>query len=137
MRFRNMGLSNAVHEQALLPRFAIWSLRNTHERHISEAELFEFLVHLADLSQSAVNEQQVGRRNLAVFDPRVTPFKCLTECPVVIAGSDTCDVESSVLFLQWTFRTEHDAGRNCPLAARVADIEAFDARGRLWEIEFC
>ena len=57
MRLRNARVRLTVHEQPLLARFAIRPLGHAHERHIPETQFLELLVHLADLSQSAVNQE--------------------------------------------------------------------------------
>ena len=135
MRLRNTRVRYAVHEQPLLSRFAVRPLGHAHERDIPEAQFLELLVHLADLSQSAVDQQQIRRRNLAVLDARIAPLERLAKRTVVIARCHARDVESPVLFLQRPLGPEDHAGRNGALAARVADVEALDARGSLRKIQ--
>ena len=47
MRLGDVGLGNAVHEQPLLPRFAVGSFCYTDEGQVTEAECLQFLVDLA------------------------------------------------------------------------------------------
>src|SRR5882757_1033816 len=127
MRLGNVRFGDAVHEQPLLSRFAVRPLGYADERHIAEAECFELLMNLVDLSQSSINEQQVRRGDLAVLDPHIAPFERLAQRSVVIPRCHPCDVESAVFFLERSFRAEDYTGSYSPLAARMADVETLDA----------
>src|SRR5580698_3101072 len=92
-------------------------------------------MHLPDLTEPTVNEQQIRRRHLASPNTRIATIKRLAQSPVVIPRGHTGNVETSILLFQRTLGTEDDAGRHGTLAARVADVETFDARGRLRQIQ--
>src|SRR3569833_3242203 len=135
MRFRDMMILHTVHEESLLSRFTIRPLGHAHERHISEAQLLKLLVHLTDLAQSSVDQQEVRCWNLTVLDPRLAPLERLPKSSVVVARCDTRNVVSSVFFLQRTLGPEHNARCDGPLVARVTDIETLDSRRSLGKIE--
>src|SRR6185437_11703144 len=135
MRFRYARLGDALHEQAFLAGLAVRTLGHAHERDVAEAEHLQHLVYLADLDQATVDEQQIRRRDLTVANAGVTTLQCLPQRAVVIAGGHACDVEATVLLLQRSFGAEHDTRGYRALPARVADIEALDARGRLGQIQ--
>ena len=89
MRLRGCAvLGDAVDEQPLLPGLAVGALGDADERQVAEAELLELPVHFVDLAQSAVDQQQVRRRDLAGADARVAPLERLAQRAVVIARRD-------------------------------------------------
>src|ERR1700748_2907808 len=104
VRFRNTWLGDAMNKQPLLPRFSIRPHGNAHQRYIGESEPGELVVHLVDLPQSTIDQQQIGQGNLAVLDPRIASLECLTKRPVVVSRSDPSDVEAPILFLQRPLR---------------------------------
>src|SRR5712671_5226588 len=124
-----------MHEEPLLPWLAIRALGHTDERHVAEAECLELLVYLVDLSQSAIDQQQVRCRYLTILDAHIAPFERLSKCAIVITRCHARDVESPVFLLERSLGAEDHAGCNCPLAARVADVEALDAGRNLGKIE--
>src|SRR5690349_24724939 len=107
MRLRNARRRGAMDEQALLSGAAIRTLGDADERDfIVEAELDEHFVHLGDLTEAAVDQQQIRRRNLTVADARVATLQRLTQRPILISRRDTRDVETPILLLQRPFRPE-------------------------------
>ena len=79
MRFEHARCGRAVDEEPLLPRPAVRPLGDADQRDVVEAQLLEHLVHLADLAEAAVDQQQVRRRDLAIPDARVAPRERLPQ----------------------------------------------------------
>src|SRR5882757_5532320 len=100
MRLGDVGLGDAMHEESLLTRLAIRAFCHAYERHVAEAERLELFVHLVDLSQSTIDQQQIGCRDLPFLDPHVAPFERLAKSAIVITGCHASDVESSVFLLE-------------------------------------
>ena len=121
--------------QALPTRLAIEPLRNTDHSQVGDRELLEHAQRLGKLARSAVDEQHVGHRHLALLYARVAAREHLRHRAVVVSGLDALDVEAPVVRLQRAFGAEHHARRDRRLAARVADVEALEAARRLGQVE--
>jgi hypothetical protein len=88
-----------------------------------------------DLPLAAVDEDQVGQAAFVADDPAIAAAHGLRKRRVIISRRDIFDVEPAIVRFQGTLRAKHHAGRDGCLAARMADIEALDAPGRLIQFE--
>src|SRR5687767_3565890 len=104
MRVENARRFCSVDEEPLLPRATVRTLGYADQRHIAETKGLQRFVHLGDLAEATVDEQQIRRRNFAILDASVTTLERLLESAVVVAGCDAGDVEAAIFLLERTFR---------------------------------
>src|SRR6516162_2922919 len=89
--------------QALPTWLAIEPLRDADYAQVGNRELLEHPQRLRELARTAVDEQHIGHRHLALLHARVAPREHLRHRRVVVAGLDTLDVEAAVVGLQRPF----------------------------------
>src|ERR1700732_3150169 len=109
MRLRNERVRYTMHEQPFLSGLAVRPFGHAHQSDVAEAQPFQYFMHLSNLPQAAIDQQQIWRWNLAITDARVASVDRLPQCAVIVSGRDARDVEAAILLLQRTFRAEHDA----------------------------
>src|SRR5579875_646690 len=135
VRLERSRRGGAVDEEPLLPRPTIRAFRDPDERQIAKPELRENGMHLVDLPESSVDEQQIGRRHFALADAGIAALERLAQRAVIVAGRDAGDVEAAVLLFERPLGAEDHTRGYRALPTRVTDIEAFDPDGTLRQIE--
>ena len=68
VRFGNVRLLLAINEEPLLTGLAVRSLGDTNQHQVTEPQRLQLPVHLVDLTEAAIDQEQVRRRNLPIAD---------------------------------------------------------------------
>ncbi len=123
-------------ENALLPHPAVRSLGDADHVHVRHPERCERFHRGRELPRAAVDQQQVGNRRLAAQDARKAPLDRLLDAGVIVAGSESAQVEAPIVALDRAVGPEHHARGDRRFTHRVADVEALQTlrRARQFQI---